>query len=70
VFRGVGRIVEIPNLPADPDNVSRDDLVFPSGTMPWSARPWHAEPLFGPGQSATPAGPRGRHIGGNARSQR
>ena len=33
VFRGVGRIVEIPNLPTDPDNVSRDDLVFPEGTM-------------------------------------
>jgi hypothetical protein len=33
VFRGVGRLVEIPNLPADPDNVSRDDLVYPEGTM-------------------------------------
>jgi hypothetical protein len=33
VFTGVGRIVEIPNLPTDPDNVSRDDLVFPEGTM-------------------------------------
>ena len=33
VFRGVGRIVELPNLPGDPDNVSRDDLVFPEGTM-------------------------------------
>ena len=33
VFRGVGRLVEIPNLPTDPDNVSRDDLVYPEGTM-------------------------------------
>jgi len=33
VFSGVGRIVEIPNLPGDPPNVSRDDLVFPQGTM-------------------------------------
>jgi hypothetical protein len=33
VFSGVGRIVEIPNLPGDPDNVSRDDLVFRDGTM-------------------------------------
>ncbi len=33
VFSGVGRVVELPNLPTDPDNVSRDDLVFPEGTM-------------------------------------
>jgi len=33
VFSGVGRVVEIPNLPTDPDSVSRDDLVFPGGTM-------------------------------------
>jgi len=33
VFRGAGRIVEVPSLPTDPDNVSRDDLVFPEGTM-------------------------------------
>jgi hypothetical protein len=33
VFSGVGRIVEIPSLPTDPPNVSRDDLVFPEGTM-------------------------------------
>jgi hypothetical protein len=33
VFIGVGRIVEIPNLPTDPDNISRDDLVFPEGSM-------------------------------------
>jgi hypothetical protein len=33
VFSGVGRVVEIPNLPTDPDNVSRDDLVFADGTM-------------------------------------
>ena len=32
-FSGVGRIVEVDNLPTDPDNVSRDDLVFASGTM-------------------------------------
>jgi hypothetical protein len=33
VFSGVGRIVEIPSLPTDPPNVSRDDLVFREGTM-------------------------------------
>jgi hypothetical protein len=33
VFSGVGRVVEIPNLPNDPPNASRDDLVFPEGTM-------------------------------------
>jgi hypothetical protein len=33
VFDGVGKIVEVPNLPTDPDNVSRDDLVFPEGTL-------------------------------------
>jgi hypothetical protein len=32
-FNGVGRIVEIPNLPGDSDNVLRDDLVFAAGTM-------------------------------------
>ena len=33
VFDGVGKIVEVPNLPSDPDNVSRDDLVFREGTL-------------------------------------
>jgi hypothetical protein len=33
VFNGVGRIVEVPNLPGDPDNVSRDDLVFAGGSL-------------------------------------
>jgi hypothetical protein len=33
VFSGAGRVVELPNLPTDPDNVSRDDLVFAEGTM-------------------------------------
>jgi hypothetical protein len=33
VFTGFGRIVEVPNRPGDSDNVSRDDLVFHSGTM-------------------------------------
>lgn len=33
VFDGVGTIVEIPNLPGDPDNINRDDLVFAGGTM-------------------------------------
>jgi hypothetical protein len=39
VFNGVGRIVEIPAQPGDPPNVSRDDLVYPDGTMHWSTRP-------------------------------
>jgi hypothetical protein len=33
VFTGVGRIVEVPNRPGDPDAVSRDDLVFSRGAM-------------------------------------
>jgi hypothetical protein len=33
VLRDVGRIVEIDSLPTDPDNVSRDDLVFREGTL-------------------------------------
>src|SRR5262249_4823982 len=33
VVRGVGRIVEVPSLPTDPPNSSRDDLVFPEGTI-------------------------------------
>ena len=33
VFNGVGKIVELPDLPTDPPNSSRDDLVFPGGTM-------------------------------------
>jgi hypothetical protein len=32
-FEGVGKIIEVPNLPTDPDNVSRDDLVFREGTL-------------------------------------
>lgn len=32
-FTGVGTIVEVPNRPGDPGNVSRDNLVFPSGTL-------------------------------------
>ena len=32
-FSGVGRIVEVENLPGDSDNVSQDDLVFASGSM-------------------------------------
>ena len=33
VFTGAGRIVEVDNRPADPENVNRDNLVFPQGTM-------------------------------------
>jgi hypothetical protein len=33
VFSGVGRIVEVQSLPTDPPNSSRDDLVFPSGSI-------------------------------------
>ena len=32
-FRGNGRLVEVPNLPGDADNVARDDLVFAEGTL-------------------------------------
>jgi hypothetical protein len=33
LFRGNGRLVEVENMPGDPDNVSRDDLVFAGGTV-------------------------------------
>jgi hypothetical protein len=33
VFTGVGQIVEVPSLPTDPANSSRDDLVFHEGTI-------------------------------------
>ena len=33
VFNGDGRVVEVTNRPGDPDNVSRDNLVFSRGTM-------------------------------------
>ena len=33
VFDGQGTIVEVENLPGDPDNVVRDDFVFRGGTM-------------------------------------
>jgi hypothetical protein len=33
VFNGVGRIVEVENLPGDPDSVLRDDLVFAGGSI-------------------------------------
>src|SRR3954449_4284145 len=33
VFTGDGRVVEVANRPGDPDNVSRDDLVFRRGRM-------------------------------------
>lgn len=33
VFNGVGHVVERENLPGDPDNVSRDDLVFADGII-------------------------------------
>lgn len=32
-FDGVGKIVEVPNRPGDPDNASRDNLVFAAGTL-------------------------------------
>jgi hypothetical protein len=33
VFNGRGRIVEVENRPGDPDTTSRDNIVFPQGTM-------------------------------------
>ncbi|MEA2494903.1 MAG: hypothetical protein QOJ29_2814 [Thermoleophilaceae bacterium] len=33
VFRGAGRVVEIEDVPGEPDNVLRDDLVFAAGTV-------------------------------------
>src|SRR3954447_18045863 len=33
VFTGDGGVVEVANRPGDPDNVSRDNLVFGRGTM-------------------------------------
>jgi hypothetical protein len=39
VFNGVGRIVELPNDPSQPD-VSFDDLVFPAAPCTSAARVW------------------------------
>jgi len=33
VLAAIGKVVEVPNLPNDPGNVSRDELVFASGLM-------------------------------------
>jgi hypothetical protein len=33
VFNGTGKIVELPSQPGDPENMDRDDLVFPQGTL-------------------------------------
>jgi hypothetical protein len=33
VFNGTGKIVELPPQPGDPDNMDRDDLVFPQGRL-------------------------------------
>jgi hypothetical protein len=33
VFDGAGKIVELPPQPGDPENMDRDDLVFPQGTL-------------------------------------
>lgn len=33
VVKGVGKIVELPPQPGDPDNMDRDDLVFAHGTL-------------------------------------
>src|SRR3954447_1487898 len=33
VVSGAGRLVEVANRPGDPDNVSRDDLIFRRGRM-------------------------------------
>jgi hypothetical protein len=33
VFDGTGKFVEVQNRPTDPDTVSRDNLVFPQGTI-------------------------------------
>jgi hypothetical protein len=33
VFDGVGKIVELPPQPGDPENMDRDDLVFRQGTL-------------------------------------
>ena len=38
VFKGAGRIMEVQNLPGDPDNAARDDLVFAAGRCTSSAR--------------------------------
>jgi hypothetical protein len=32
-FNGVGAIVEVPNQPGDGEDIFRDDLVFPEGTL-------------------------------------
>src|SRR5207247_7355177 len=32
-FNGVGTVVEVPNQPGDGEDIFRDDLVFPQGTL-------------------------------------
>src|SRR3954451_12215097 len=32
-FNGIGTIVEVPNQPGDGEDIFRDDLVFPQGTL-------------------------------------
>ena len=32
-FNGVGTIVEVPNQPGDGEDIFRDDLIFPQGTL-------------------------------------
>src|SRR5262245_62552516 len=33
VVTGIGRIVEVANRPGDPDNLDRDQIVFPDGRL-------------------------------------
>jgi hypothetical protein len=44
VFRGIGRVVEIADLPGDPPNVLRDHLVFAVGSI--EIRSMAADPSF------------------------
>src|SRR4051795_7017843 len=48
VFDGVGRVVEVQNRPGDPDNVSRDDLVFPQGRIHILSSSGSASPSLNP----------------------
>src|SRR3954452_1746219 len=61
-FSGIGRVVEVPNLPDDPENVSRDDLVFARGAMhlvttnldsTFSIDPWSCIGIFNVKQTQT-----------------
>jgi hypothetical protein len=48
VFSGRQRVAETASLPGDPDNSSRDDQVFPGGSMHIVASSWTSRRCWQP----------------------